>query len=135
MRYDVVVIGGGFYGSMLALFLSEYYDRVALLEQHSTLLSMASYINQARVHNGYHYPRSLMSAISSFRNFPRFCLDFRHAIVSDFDKYYGIARSGTKVGAREFYKRFHTIGASIEIASQEVKGLFNTALVDEVYKV
>lgn len=58
-RYDDVVVGGGFYGCMLAAHLSRSRGRrVLLLEAAGELLGRASFANQARVHNGYHYPRS-----------------------------------------------------------------------------
>jgi L-2-hydroxyglutarate oxidase LhgO len=60
-KYDCIVIGGGFFGSTLGLFLKEYFDDVVVLEQEIDILQRASYVNQARVHMGYHYPRSLVT--------------------------------------------------------------------------
>ena len=51
---DAVVIGGGFYGGCLAAFLAERFRRVLLVEKEPDLLTRASFVNQARVHNGYH---------------------------------------------------------------------------------
>ena len=82
-RYDFCVIGGGFYGCCLALWLRAQAGTVLLLEKESSLLSRASAINQARVHTGFHYPRSLSTAIRSLINMPRFVLEFRKAIVDD----------------------------------------------------
>ena len=58
----VVVVGGGFYGSSLAAHLAREGAQVTLLEARADLLGGASYFNQARVHGGYHYPRSLRTA-------------------------------------------------------------------------
>ncbi|WP_406696638.1 FAD-dependent oxidoreductase [Singulisphaera sp. Ch08] len=63
--YDVVVVGGGFFGCMIALHLRRQNARVAVVERGSRLLGRASYHNQARVHNGYHYPRSVLTAFRS----------------------------------------------------------------------
>jgi L-2-hydroxyglutarate oxidase LhgO len=79
-RYDAIVIGGGFYGCSLALALASRFHRVAVLEQRPELMSRASYVNQARVHNGYHYPRSFLTALRSSVNFPRFVSD-RKSVV------------------------------------------------------
>jgi glycine/D-amino acid oxidase-like deaminating enzyme len=49
------VIGGGFYGCAIAVFLAECGGAVTLLEAHDDLLLRASYNNQARLHGGYHY--------------------------------------------------------------------------------
>ena len=58
MRVDVMVVGGGFYGCALALHLRRSFERVVIVEREDGLLRRASYNNQARLHNGYHYPRS-----------------------------------------------------------------------------
>ena len=70
---DAVIIGGGCYGSAIAIYLAKQRGlrRVILLEREPKLLSRASYTNQARVHNGYHYPRSFTTAFRSRVNLPR----------------------------------------------------------------
>jgi hypothetical protein len=75
VRFDAVVIGGGFYGCNLARFLSNRWQRVVVVEKEPELLTRASYVNQARIHSGYHYPRSFLTALRSFFNFPRFVKD------------------------------------------------------------
>lgn len=69
---DAVIIGGGFYGAAIAVYLvkNRGMRKVILLERESSLLSRASYNNQARIHNGYHYPRSFTTAFRSRVNFP-----------------------------------------------------------------
>jgi glycine/D-amino acid oxidase-like deaminating enzyme len=62
-RHDAVVIGGGHYGLRIALHLWESWGLrdVLVLEAEPKLMSRASYANQARVHNGYHYPGSILT--------------------------------------------------------------------------
>ena len=64
---DAIVIGGGFYGVVIAIYLARQrgLQRVTLVEREGALLTRASYNNQARVHNGYHYPRSILTAYRS----------------------------------------------------------------------
>jgi len=133
--HDLVVIGGGFYGCCLAIFLSDYYPDVVLLEKGADLLTRASYVNQARVHGGYHYPRSFMTALRSLVNMPRFCLDFRECIVDRFDKVYAVARNLSKVNAFQFRKFCERIGAPIKLAPKSVRRLFNEAMIEEVFYV
>jgi glycine/D-amino acid oxidase-like deaminating enzyme len=133
--HEVVVIGGGFYGCCLAIFLSDYFPGVVLLERGSDLLTRASYANQARVHGGYHYPRSFMTALRSLINLPRFCLDFRECIVDRFDKVYAVARNLSKINAFQFRKFCERIGAPIKLAPKPVRRLFNEAMIDEVFYV
>lgn len=134
-KYDCVVIGGGFFGSTLGLFLKEYFDDVVVLEQEDEILQRASYVNQARVHMGYHYPRSLVTAFRSLVNFPKFVADFDKAIKDDFDKFYAIAKVGSKVNAKQFYEIYKKMGAPISKAPSHTKALFNDKLIDEVFRV
>jgi hypothetical protein len=71
--------------------LAQQGAEVILFEQASDLLTRASYNNQARLHNGYHYPRSFSTAYRSRLNFSRFLHDYRPAIATNFVKLYAIA--------------------------------------------
>ena len=133
LAYDAIIIGGGFYGCVLAIYLSEFLPRVVILERESDLLTRASYLNQARVHNGYHYPRSFMTVFRSFINFPRFCIDFRGSIDSGFEKVYAIARTNSKVNAYQFRKFCENINASFKPAPQSIRRLFNESLIEDVF--
>jgi glycine/D-amino acid oxidase-like deaminating enzyme len=58
---DAIVIGGGFYGCEIALELVRLgFEKVVLVEREPGLLRRASFVNQARIHNGYHYPRAYL---------------------------------------------------------------------------
>lgn len=61
----------------------------------------ASYINQARVHRGYHYPRSHETVVQCIKNFHKFEEKFGFAIKKDFDQYYCIAKT-SKTTANEY---------------------------------
>src|SRR3954454_420403 len=115
--HDAVVIGGGFYGCSLALYLAQRGYRVIVVEQEPQLLQRASYSNQARVHNGYHYPRSFMTAMRSVVNFPRFLSDFGECIHNSFEKLYAIAAIGSKVNAYQFEQFCRNIGSPIRPAA------------------
>ncbi len=132
---NAVVIGGGFYGCALAVFLRQHGQKVLILEEGTDLMQRASYVNQARIHNGYHYPRSFITAWRSLVNFPRFILDFRECVDNSFEKIYAIARRGSKVSAYQFRQFCQNIGAPIHPASAPVKRLFNADLIEEVFTV
>jgi len=135
MQADAVVIGGGFYGAVIAVYLAKQRGlRVVLLEKESALLSRASYNNQARIHNGYHYPRSFTTAFRSRVNFPKFVHDWPFAIKR-FTQLYAIARSNSKVTAKQFENFCRQIGAKIESASADFKILFEPKLIEAVYRV
>ena len=130
-----IVIGGGFYGANIALFLAQKNKgQVILLEKESSLLSRASYNNQARVHNGYHYPRSFTTAFRSRINLPRFVEDWPSAVKKDFTKIYAIARNNSKVTAKQFARFCKEISAKIEPAD-EFSNLFNSRLIEKSFLV
>lgn len=131
--WDAVVIGGGFFGTYLAFELKRRLRKVVVLERARDLLTRASYNNQARVHAGYHYPRSLMTAVRSRVNFPRFVEDFRDAIKSDFEKYYAVGRHGSKVTADQFALFMQRAGVSLSPAPERISRMFNSDLVEAVF--
>lgn len=135
--YDAIVIGGGFYGAAIAIYLKTRrgFTNVLLIEREPDLLLRASYNNQARVHNGYHYPRSFTTAFRSRVNLPRFVQDYPQAVKRDFTKLYAIARRNSKVTARQFRRFCHEIGARLEPASESHKKLFEARLIEEVFLV
>ncbi len=105
------------------------------MERERALLSRASYSNQARVHNGYHYPRSFTTAYRSRVNLPRFVRDWPQAVKRDFTKLYAIARRNSKVSARQFSRFCHEIGARIEPADAALRRLFSPRLIEDVFVV
>ncbi len=134
-NYDVVVIGGGFYGVSLALELAKKARRILIMEKESDLLLRASYVNQARVHQGYHYPRSLLTAHRSRVNFPKFVAEYNDAIDSTFKMVYGIAKFQSNVSASQFYQFCNRIGAPLAAASDSISRLFNANLIERVFEV
>lgn len=135
--YDAIVIGGGVYGAAIAIYLKKHrgFANVMLIEREHDLLLRASYNNQARVHNGYHYPRSFTTAFRSRVNLPRFVQDYPQAVKRDFTKLYAIARRNSKVTARQFARFCHEIGAKLEPASEAHQNLFDRRLIEAVYLV
>lgn len=96
---DYLVVGRGFYGCCLALYLRSVSERVLLVEAGDTLLGRASRVNQARVHTGFHYPRSALTAVKSMLLHCRFMADFPEAVVDEFQMLYAIARRRSKVSS------------------------------------
>ncbi len=134
--YDSVVVGGGFYGCVLAQHLRHALGhRTLLVEASSLLLARASYVNQARVHHGYHYPRSLLTGYRSRVTFERFIGDYRDCIDDRFTSYYAIGRLFSKVTAAQFKLFCQRIGAPIDTAPVEIRGLFNPNLIEDVFEV
>lgn len=130
---DFLVIGGGFFGCSLSLFLRSLSDRVILLEAGEHLMNRASRVNQARVHAGYHYPRSALTAVKSMVLHRRFARDFPDAVVDDFQMLYAIARRRSKVLAKRFYRMFTDMGAPIALADPSQTALLNGEMIEAVF--
>lgn len=132
-RADAVVVGGGFFGCQLAVMLRRWCERVVLLEREPALLQRASYNNQARVHNGYHYPRSILTALRSRVNFPIFVRDFEPCVVRSFTKLYAVPSILSKVSASQFATFCRRIGAPLAPASPQMRRWFDPDLIDDVW--
>jgi glycine/D-amino acid oxidase-like deaminating enzyme len=133
--FDAVVVGGGFFGASLATHLGRGGARTLLVEAAPMLLARASLVNQARVHAGYHYPRSYLTGLRSRVNAPRFVEEYRECVVDNFDHYYAVGRSFSKVTASQFKRFCDRIGASYRPAPAAAVALFNSAFVEDVVQV
>ncbi|TWH59734.1 FAD dependent oxidoreductase [Desulfitobacterium sp. LBE] len=104
MTYDKIIIGAGLYGLYSALYCGKRGEKVIVLEIDDGAFSRATYINQARVHMGYHYPRSYSTAIKSAHYFERFCQDYGFCINSKFDQIYSTSTNFSWSNAEQFRK-------------------------------
>lgn len=134
-HYDAVVVGGGFFGCAIAVYLARARGkrRLLLVERSAALLARASTSNQARVHNGYHYPRSFTTAYRSRMNLPLFLREWPSSVKTDFTKIYAIARHNSKVTAQQFQRFCANIGASLEPAPQQLRQLFEPYFVEDLF--
>lgn len=132
---DALIIGGGVYGCALAerLKVKHGLKNVLVVERSGDLLTRASYVNQARVHNGYHYPRDFVTAYRSRVNQPQFLADFPEAVVTNFPKAYAIARHGSKVTAKQFQGFCKKIGASLKPAPASITRLFSNQTTEQAF--
>lgn len=104
MKYDKIIIGAGIYGLYAALQCGKRKEKILVLEKDDEAFSRATYINQARVHMGYHYPRSYSTAIKSANYFERFNEDYKFSILSEFDQVYATSTNFSWTNADEFKK-------------------------------
>lgn len=130
---DYLIVGGGFYGCCLGLFLRSISDRVTLVEAGPHLLDRASRVNQARIHTGFHYPRSALTAVKSMLLHNRFKTDFPNAVADDFQMLYAVARYRSKVSAKRFLRMYADLGAPIAPATPSQSALFDPATIEAVF--
>ena len=133
---DKIIIGAGLYGLYSALFCAKYGQRVTVLEMDGAAFSRATYINQARVHMGYHYPRSLATAQKSAGYFKRFVEDYSFCIHSRFQQVYATSRHFSWTDAKEFVKFCQDAGIPCEVLPVELyfrEGSCDGAFLTEEY--
>lgn len=104
ISYDKIIIGGGLYGLYSSLFCAKRGEKVIVLEYDEDSFKRATFINQARVHMGYHYPRSLSTAIKSAGYFKRFNEDYGFSILSKFNQIYATSTEFSWSDAEQFKK-------------------------------
>jgi hypothetical protein len=129
---DFFIIGGGLFGIYAALYLAGKGQEVVLIEKEAQLLRKASIVNQARLHGGYHYPRSVATARMSDENKARFTKDHQDFILFDFAKYYAIDRFGSLTDAAQFERFCQYIG--IECQLEQQNPLFNNDRLEAVFR-
>ena len=100
---DKVIFGAGIYGLYAALRCSEMHEKVIVLEYDEEIFSRATYVNQSRIHNGYHYPRSISTAKKASEYFDRFAEQFEFCIHKEFQQLYAISKKFSWVNRQQFF--------------------------------
>lgn len=129
--FDKIIIGAGLYGLYAALFCGRKGENVLVLEYDHEPFSRATYINQARVHMGYHYPRSLSTALKSAGYYKRFHDDFSFAIHGSFKQIYATSTEFSWTGAAEFESFCRAADIMCEPLSPET--YFNPGMCDGAF--
>lgn len=129
--YDKIIIGAGLYGLYAARHCGLAGQRILVLERDPAPFMRATYINQARVHMGYHYPRSFSTAIKSAHYFERFCHDYGFCIHSKFDQVYATGSKFSWTNAAEF-RRF-CAAAEIRCEAVAAERYFRPGMCDGAF--
>lgn len=104
-----VVVGGGLFGCYASMVLADRGLDVLLVEQDAALLTRASFVNQARLHTGLHYPRSLLTASEALGHYQTFRARWPEA-VRDFTQIYAIASHNSKTTGADFAAFINRLG-------------------------
>ena len=131
MNYDKIIIGAGIYGLYAALFCGKKNEKVLVLEKEDSAFKRATYINQARVHMGYHYPRSYSTALKSAKYFERFNKDFKFANLTDFEQIYATSKNLSWTNKQQFIKFCKDV--KIKCEEVPVSKYFNDDMCDGAY--
>lgn len=130
-KFDKIIIGAGLYGLYAAKYCSDRGENVLVLEYDKAPFKRATYINQARVHMGYHYPRSLTTAMKSAGYFRRFVEDFSFCIYDKFEQVYATASNFSWTNAKQFVSFCKAAG--IRCDEVAVSRYFNPGMCDGAF--
>lgn len=131
-HFDAVVVGGGIFGCYAALYLARQGRRVCLIEKEARLFRKASLVNQARLHSGYHYPRSLATAAMSDEHKERFTVEHRSFVHFSFEKFYAIDRFGSFTDPLQFERFCERLAIRCERIQEHP--LFNFQRLEALYR-
>ncbi len=129
----VAVVGGGIFGSSIALELSKNFN-VTLYERSSELLSGASTNNHLRHHGGYHYPRSKSTALECLRSRESFEREFGACIIRPFNHYHAIAKEDSKTTPGSYLKFCEELGLPYEVVDLDSR-FINKEKISLIVKV
>lgn len=129
----VAVIGGGLFGTIAATDLARAGAQVDLFEGRGDILEGASGRCQARLHRGYHYPRSDATAAAARDAAQEFAARFPTAIRTDAAHHYVIAED-SKVSAEQYLAFCDRLGLPYQIVDHPmVHGAQVTVRVPESF--
>ena len=131
--FDKIIIGAGIYGMYAAKRTLEKNpnEKVLILEVENTYFNRGSYVNQARLHNGYHYPRSYSTASKSAKYFDRFYNDFKEGINNKFEKVYAVAADYSWANGEQFKKFCNNLNLLCDEIPKEK--FFNPHTIDKAF--
>ena len=132
MTFDKIIFGAGLYGLYAALQCGRRGQRVLVLERDAAPFMRATYINQARVHMGYHYPRSYSTAVKSAHYFERFHADYGFCEHTSFEQIYATGAHYSWTNAAEF--RSFCRAAGILCEDVPVEKYFNPGMCDGAFR-
>lgn len=121
------VIGGGIFGAMSAIRLSDAGHSITLFERLPDLLQGTSRAAN-RVHIGLHYPRDRATAEQCLRGFARFQREFAEAIIPCVKNAYFVAAEDSLTSADDFVRFCDGLG----LPYREVDGARFRPLVQNV---
>lgn len=131
-QFDKIIIGAGLYGLYSALFCCRRGEHILVIECDPVAFGRATYINQARVHQGYHYPRSISTAMKSAGYFERFNKDYAFCINKEFDQIYATSSQYSWSDGNQFQK--FCKAANIPCEELQLKNYFKDGMCDGAFR-
>lgn len=134
MKQRIAIVGGGVFGATTAIELAKQGHEVALFERDLQILKGGTANSQNRLHLGLHYPRDLETAIQSRIGFDKFTQKYPEIVRSNFDNYYAISASNSKVTSEQFKEFAKLAGIELYEPLSEPSFGISTKSVDGLWK-
>lgn len=133
IHYDKIILGAGIYGLYAAIYTAKKNtnQKVLIIEKEKQAFTRATYINQARVHMGYHYPRSYSTAIKSANYFEKFINQYPDSILESFEQIYATSSKFSWTNAIQFEKFCRN--ANIDCEKVDVDKYFKKNMCDGAF--
>lgn len=112
---NIAVVGGGIFGITTALKLADLGHKINIFEKNCKILSCASFVNQFRMHRGYHYPRSKETVIETRDGFKTFKEFYGECLLENFDHYYCISKRDSLTSTEQFIKFCNELNLKYEV--------------------
>lgn len=133
---NIAVVGAGIFGCISAIKLAEAGHAVSLYEENSDIMQRASKCNQYRLHRGYHYPRSMDTAIRSISGARSFKKEYGSCLLSHWIKHYYALSNDSKVSTYDYLKFLQGMALEYEIVGfDECSKFLDVDSVQAVFKV
>lgn len=132
----IAVIWAGVFGSEISCQLAQNGHNVTLFEKESEILFGGGTPNSVmRLHMGFHYPRSVETAIQSKQGFNNFLRRFPDSVDLDFENFYALSNSGSRTspeGFESFCKKAGISASEVEKDRLVSQGL-DATLISKAY--
>jgi len=127
----VAVVGAGVFGISAALKLNATGLSVTLLEREDDMLKCASSINHYRLHRGYHYPRSMDTALATDIGTASFIEEYPCSSPAN-RQYYAVAAMGSLTDDVQFREFMDQTGLGY---TREDLDIIRPSVVSGTYRV
>ena len=98
----IIVVGGGIFGCVIASDLAKRGHSVTLYEKNREIMMETSWVNQYRVHRGYHYPRSKKTILECKAAAHLFEKRYNKSINNSYKNLYAIADHNSRISFEEY---------------------------------
>lgn len=113
----IAVVGAGIYGCSVALSLAADGHSVTLFDKNNEIMQGASWVNQYRLHQGYHYPRSIDTIKQIQQATGMFEKTYKQFLIKENKNLYGISKFDSKITADDYLKLLDNQKLSYKITS------------------